>query len=150
MKQTSISIACISLLFLFLGCNVGSKISEEEAGLAFGVTTRAFMSANLSISFRQEVENASYNEEDGVMTFTNFSFDTLKSNLKKDFNYTSMSGTVRKGLNNTMIADLNLAGGQIKNIKYQVSVQIFNGILPNYFELTINGKSMKIKPGDIF
>ena len=116
-KKISVVFLILSLLVsLFLSCEMGtlSEPTESEVIEAYTAVQIGYISGALVLGFGIPTNTISINNTSGVITFSNF--DITDDN--GDYPYTSISGTVTPGANDTQIFDVTLKGGPVSTVEY--------------------------------
>lgn len=141
MKRIAAIAIAIAVVLVFgvaiMGCSKGPEVSQEEATKAINVAFGSFFIAVLSAGFGEEPEGVEVDEEGGIVTFTDFDLADLETQ------YTSISGVFDGSDDNEFFADLELAGGPVMTIEFEM---IENA---TEIDITVNGHDMTISTDEI-
>lgn len=122
--------------------STGSRVSDEEAELAFMTSFVAIFTASMGLAFGQEVPGASLDPDTEVLTFTDFDMSVLASE-ESEIPYTAVSGTATP-VDDDMAADLTMVGGPVESIQYTMSSEMLQSEDGFSITVTVNGREMDL------
>lgn len=137
MKKIGAIAVAVAFVVAIMGCSKGAEVSQEEATEALNVAFGAFFIALLSSEFGETPEGVEIDEEVDAVTFTDFDLAEMETR------YTSISGVIGGGGENVSVADLELAGGPVKTIEFEILEDQDAGNATE-MDITVNGHDMTI------